>query len=282
VLAACGVAGLALHDHLCFVYDRDADARRAVLDYAVAGLARQERVCVLTEDTATATIDHGLRAGGVPVDDLVDRGMLVFGSAEEAYLADGVLDADRRLAEYADAARTSVTEGYTGLRVYAETEFLLHHSGALAAWPGYELRADLLIKQIPMTAVCAYDARRWTPGNLALAETVHTRRSREHQTFRLHAGRDGVLRLCGDIDYLAAKQVYRLLVNTAPSRPTAVLDVSGMTFIDLSGVRGIGMACEAIAGRHGPTTIRGASSVLRKIWTMADLFELFPNAILED
>ncbi len=283
MLAASGVADLALHDHLCFVYERDTDARRAVLDYAVAGLARQERVCVLTtRDAASAGIGDELRAGGLPVDDLVAGGLLVFGSAEEAYLAGGVLDPDRRLDEHATAARAAVAEGHAGLRVYAETQFLIDHPDALAAWPDYELRADLLLKQIPMTAVCAYDARRWTPDNLVLAESVHNRRSRDRQAFSLHAGRDGALRLSGEVDFLVANQVYRLLVKAASSWPTGVLDVSGVTFIDISAARAIGLAGEAIAGRHVLTTIRGASPLLGEIWTAANWSECFPNVILED
>jgi anti-anti-sigma regulatory factor len=282
VVSAGGVAGLSPHDHLCFVYDRDADARRAVLDYAVAGLARQERVVVLTaQDPVSAGIGDHLRTAGVPVDDLLGDGVLVFGSATDFYLAGGVLEPDKRLVEAAGAARSAVAEGHTGLRVYAETQFLLDRPDALLAWPGYELRADLLFKQIPMTAVCAYDARRWAPGNLVLAETVHTRRSRDHQDFRLRAGRDGTLWLSGDIDLDVADQVFQLLVKTTPGRAAPVLDVSGVTFIDVSGARAIGMAGDVLA-RPGPVTVRGASPQLRTIWRLAEWSGHFPNVILED
>jgi anti-anti-sigma regulatory factor len=282
VVSAGGVAGLSPHDHLCFVYDRDPDARRAVLDYAVAGLARQERVVVLTaQDPVTAGIGDDLRTAGLPVDDLLGDGVLVFGSAADFYLADGVLEPDERLLEAADAARSAVAEGHTGLRVYAETQFLLGHPDALVAWPGYELRADLLVKQIPMTAVCAYDARRWAPGNLVLAETVHTRRSRDHQEFILRADRDGTLWLSGDIDLDVADQVFQLLVKTTPRRPAPVLDVSGVTFIDVSGARAIGMAGDVL-GRPGPATVRGASPQLRTIWRLAEWSGHFPQVILED
>jgi hypothetical protein len=271
---AGGVPGLAVHDHLCFVYDRDDDARRALLDFAVAGLAQRERVCVLTApDSPTAAIDDNLRAVGLPVDDLVDRGMLVLGSPAEA---------DRWLDELAGAARSAVAGGFAGLRVYTETQFVLGDPGALAAWPAHELRADLLIKQAPMTVVCGYDARRWPAGDLLLAGSVHSRRSRDHRAFSLHGGRDGALRLSGDVDFLAAGQVYRLLVGAAPERPKPVLDVSGVTLIDVRGARGIGLACEAIAARHGPTTVRGASPLLHQIWRPRSWSELFPNVVLQD
>jgi hypothetical protein len=283
VLAVRGVSDLAMHDHLCFVYDRDADARQALLEFTLAGLARWERVCVVTvPGAASAALDDDLRQSGLPLDDLVGDGMLVLDSAEKTYLNGGVFDADERLAAYTVAARAAMAEGYTGLRVYVETHFLLEHPGALASWPGYELRTDLLSKQFPITAVCGYDARRWTTSNLELAETVHTRRSRNHSRFRLHAGRDGTLRLSGDIDFLAANQVYRLLVRTAPCWPAAVLDLSGIRFIDVSGARSIGTACEAIADQHGPTTLRGATPLLRKIWKSAAWSDFFPHVILEE
>jgi anti-anti-sigma factor len=166
--------------------------------------------------------------------------------------------------------------------VYVDTGFLLGHPGAVAAWPGYELRADLLAKQLPITAVCAYDGRRWTPGDLFRAEAVHTRRSRDHGAFRMHPGRDGALRLSGEIDSLAADEVYRLLVVTAPSRPSDVLDVRGVSFVDVCGARTIGTACQDISGRHGPTRLRGVPPLLRRIWESATWSASFPSVCLED
>src|SRR5262245_6235392 len=94
VLAIRSVPELRMHDHLCLVYDRDADVREAVLGYAVTGLARHERVVVLSlPDAATATIEDDLRTAGLPVDELIEDGRLVLGGAEDAYLTDGVFDA---------------------------------------------------------------------------------------------------------------------------------------------------------------------------------------------
>ncbi|GIE99460.1 MEDS domain-containing protein [Paractinoplanes rishiriensis] len=283
MLAVRGVPDLTVHDHLCFVYDRDAEVRQALVEYALAGLARWEQVRVFTvPGAASATILDDLRDVGLPVDDLVDYGLLIVDSAESAYLAEGVFDADERLERCAGAARSAIAQGHTGLRVYVETHFLLRHPDALSAWPAYELHTDLLVKQLPITAMCGYDARRWPTRNLMLAEPLHTRRSRQHSAFRLNVGRDGTLRLSGDVDFLTAAQVDRLLAQTAPSRPTAVLDVSGVCFIDVSGARAIGRFCEAIADEHGPTTLRGATPLLRKIWKPAGWSEYFPHAILED
>lgn len=281
--AVRAVSDLIAHDHLCFVYDREAEARQSLLEYVVAGLARRERVHVHLEAEAPGvTIEDDLRAFGLPVDDLVAGGMLMVGSAAGAHLTGGDIDAGRLVDALAAATRSAVADGLSGLRVYVDTGFLLDRPGALAAWLGYELRVDMLAKQLPITAVCAYDIRGWTAGNLALAETVHTRRSRGRGTFRMHAGRDGTLRLSGEIDVCAAEQVYRLLVRTAPSRPTPVLDVSGVSFVDVSGARSIGTACEAIAGRHGPTRLRAPTPLLRKIWEPATWSAFFPNVWLED
>jgi anti-anti-sigma factor len=275
-MAVRAVSDLMAHEHLCFVYDRDAEARQGLLDYVVAGLARRERVHVHLEPGAPgAMIEDDLRAAGLPVSDLVAGGMLLIGSARDSYLTDGG-DA------LAAATHSAVADGLAGLRVYLETGFLLDRPDLLAALPGYELRVDLLAKQLPITVVCAYDHRWWAPGHLALAESVHTRRSRDRGAFRMHAGRDGTLRLSGEIDRSAAEQLYRLLVKTAWSRPTPVLDVSGVSFVDVSGARSIGTACEAIAGRHGPTRLRAATPLLRKIWESATWSTFFPSVRLED
>jgi anti-anti-sigma factor len=279
VQAVRAVSDLTVHDHLCFVYRRDAEARQGLLDFAVAGLARRERVQVHVQPGAPgAMLQDDLRAAGLPVDDLVETGMLVVGPARETRPADAGVLVDA----FAADTRAALADGLTGLRVYVETRSVLGRPRTRAGWPEYEVRADLLAKQLPITVVCAYDMREWTPGDLALAETVHTRRSRDTGAFRMHAGRDGTLRLSGEIDLLSAEQVYRLLVETAPSRPTAVLDVSGVSFVDISGARSIGTACEAIAGRHGPTRLRAAPPLLRKIWETATWSAFFPSVRLED
>lgn len=282
MFAGCGVPDLSIHDHLCFVYGDHTEAQQALLEYVVAGLARHERVCVFaTADAASATADVELRRVGVPVDALTEAGALIFGSAEEAYLAGGSFDADRCLRRYAEAAWAAVADGFTGLRAYAESQFLLDRPDSLAAWPAYELRADLLASRLPITAVCAYDSRRWPDDELMMAETVHTRRSRDHTTIRLHTGRDGALRLSGEIDFCASRQLRRLLVTTAATRTSPVLDVSGVTFIDVSGARNLGAACEDVAGRLGPTTIRGATRLLRQIWELTSWSDSYPNVIIE-
>ncbi|WP_433302376.1 MEDS domain-containing protein [Actinoplanes sp. CA-030573] len=283
VPAVRAVADLTVHDHLCHVYDREAEVSRDLLEYVVAGLARRERVQVhVTAGAAGAAIGDDLRAAGLPVCELVERGLLAIAPAEAAFFAGDTFDADRRLAALAADARAAVDDGLTGLRAYVDTRFVLDHPGALAAWPGYELRADLLAKQLPITAVCAYDARHWTPEDLFRAETVHTRRSRDHGAFGMNAGRDGALRLSGEIDSLTADQVYRMLIVTAPSRPTPVLDVRGVSFVDVSGARSIGAACEVISSRHGPTRLRALPPLLRRIWESATWSACFPSVCIED
>ena len=277
-----GIPDLVPHDHLCFAYGEEAEVRQALLEYVVAGLARRERVCVFTmPDAASASIGADLRHVGVPLDALVDDGTLILGSAEQMYLADGVFDVDRRLAGYADAALAAVDDGFTGLRAYADCTFVLDHPQALAAWPGYELRADQLAGRFPITAMCGYDRHRWPADDLLLAESVHARRTCDPTAFRLHVGPDGTLRLAGEIDFFVAKQLHRLLVATAASRSTPVLDVSSVTFIDVSGARSLGTACEAVAGQHGPTTVRGATPLFRRIWELTSWSRSFPNVIIE-
>src|SRR5690349_8958045 len=96
VLAVRAVSDLTVHDHLCFVYDRPAEARQSLLDYVVAGLARCERVHVYREPGAPgATIEEDLRAAGLPVSDLMASGMLLVGSAGETCLAGDDGDAAR-------------------------------------------------------------------------------------------------------------------------------------------------------------------------------------------
>lgn len=265
---------LELHDHACWVYTSDEEHRRILTTYLTAGLARGERVLFLASpaERMPLVLEY-LADAGQPVDDLRARGQLVLGVAEEAYLVDGHFDGDDRLRSYAAQVRAAVADGYAGLRVAAEVSWLHGCPAAQHAWPGYELKADLLATQLPFTALCAYDGRQWSVDELALIESFHQVNMRAEAAppvagFRVYAAPDGVLRLDGELDFAHSDRLSAALATAALAAERPVLDVSGLAFVDLAGMRAILTACQQVADARGPVTIRGASRTFRRIWQL--------------
>lgn len=86
--------------------------------------------------------------------------------------------------------------------------------------------------------------------------------------FRLYGRRDGSIRLHGELDMTHADKVGEVL-STAGQSGATVLDLSGLEFVDVAGMRTIAQACEVIARSGGTSTIRGASETFRRMWRLA-------------
>jgi anti-anti-sigma factor len=277
------IEDLDLHDHVCWVYASEEEHRAVLASYLTAGLARDERVVFF----GAPTVADYLSEAGVPVDELAEGGQLVLAPAEEEYLVDGRFDPDERLRGYAAAVQVALDEGFTGLRVAAETSWLLGCPTAQRVWPGYEFRADLLAVELPLTGLCAYDARHWPPEDLALLKSLHSltvpaRPGDVDTGFRLYGQRDGSIRLRGELDFVYAGQVRELLKAGAAESLAPVLDVTGLTFVDVAGMRAIGLTCQEMARKRRQATIRGASSLFRRVWQAAGFDRIDPAIVLDN
>jgi anti-anti-sigma factor len=280
------IDGLGVHDHACWFYGSDEEYRAGIAAYVGAGLVREERVVILSaRDRPPA--EH-LTEAGIPVAAAVDSGQLMLGIAEDGYLSDGHFDADDRLRRFTAAIDAALDDGFTGLRVAGEVSWLLDHPSALSIWPAYEVRADLIVAAMPVTAVCAYDRRRWPGEELALLESLHRVTVRagispsERPTgFHLHGQRDGSIRLHGELDATYGEDVRVLLGAAAECSSAPVLDLAGLDFVDVAGARAIALACRTMVGRHGRVTIRGASPTFRRVWSLAEFDRAEPAIAVE-
>ena len=81
--------------------------------------------------------------------------------------------------------------------------------------------------------------------------------------FALVAATDGAWMLVGEIDVASEAAVQRMLAATTSDW---VVDVSGLEFADVAGMRAIASAAAA-AGT--PLTLRGASETFRRYWRLA-------------
>lgn len=266
---------LDLHDHACWVSQPDAAHRSALVRYLTAGLVRRERVGFFGAPRQRIDdVAADLSAIGVPVGRLTEDGQLVLASAEDQYVRDGTFDARRRLRDYTVAVRGALDDGYRGFRVAADVAWLADHPQARHDWPGYEFAADLLAARLPFTALCVYEPRHWHPAELGVVEALHSRRVGGTVTgadtgFRARADRDGSIRLLGELDITHSARLRQILDVAARHSGVAVLDVSGLDFVDVSGMRAIAVTCAAMARTRGDALIRGTSGRFRRIWDLA-------------
>jgi len=245
--------------HACWVVDDPADYVKSAAD-------------LLTEGTR---IDHKVVFG--PRGDVLDEIAAVAGATAfdpaTAYPS-GKLDPVIMcgiLRSYAVRARE---DGYSGLRVVADMDWLLPFRPQMAQIISLELQLDRLIAELDVTLVCAYRTSSFNTAAIIAALTVHSAQRGGHPLpqFRFTAAGPQSWRLSGEID-LRVSDIFLAALGTAASLGECVIDVSGLRFVDVSGMRTL-----AVASWTAASGIRllGASHGLRRLWDLCGFAQAAP------
>ncbi|WP_225638800.1 MEDS domain-containing protein [Streptomyces solaniscabiei] len=243
-------------DHLCLAFADDAAQRRVVTSYLTSGLDRGERVMYFADQRAPREVLDWLTTAGTDPRPALDKGQLVVTTAEDSYLAAGSFDPDGMVAALQQEVRDSLTAGYSGFRVSGEMGWALRPVPGAELLADYETKVNQVFAGRPASAVCQYDARRFTPEQLdhlhgchpgeVEAEPLH-----HDSTLRLvpsfrHGHRS--LRVVGSVDHRTTRALADAL-ETAMSWPGDIqVDMRELEFIDLSGVRALAHAAARLEG----------------------------------
>jgi hypothetical protein len=100
-------------------------------------------------------------------------GALSRAGTNEVYFQDNRFDPDHMLELLRQFHKDSVADGFPAARVIGEmTEQVQHISGGSRLLE-YESRVSLLVKEVPVTAVCQYDANVFDGATIMQVLTVH-------------------------------------------------------------------------------------------------------------
>jgi anti-anti-sigma factor len=171
--------------------------------------------------------------------------------------------------------------GYSGLRVVADMDWLLPFRPQMAQIISLELQLDRLIAELNATLVCAYRTSSFDTAAIIAALTVHSAHSPQRgghpvPQFRFTATGPQSWQLSGEIDF-PVSDMFQAALSTAASLGECVIDVSGLRFVDVSGMRSL-----AIASRTAASGIRlhGASRELRRLWDLCGFDRAAPLVYL--
>jgi anti-anti-sigma factor len=253
--------------HVCWSYRSDAEHCDFLAEFFTAGLVANERLLYFAlPDQLQATLPQ-LAAAGLDPGPLMERGALAVDDVDGAYLFEGALQPDVRLAGHALLVGQALRDGYDGLRVCSEIAPLLGTDGVCDEWCGYEVRADLLISRLPSIVVCACDLRQARPevvSDLHAVHSLHTGAVTDDSPFQLHAGPGG-LALSGELDSSSAERVGRWLSDALRDLPDPVIDVGGLEFIDAAGMWAL---LDSAHSHPEGLRLRGTSPKFRRVWSV--------------
>jgi anti-anti-sigma factor len=194
-----------------------------------------------------------------------------------AFLDGGPLVPDTMFTMLREQSARARAEGFEGLRIVADMDWLLPvhpTSGEIAA---FELLLDRIVKELQATVVCAYRRSSFDTAAITGALSVHPTDLGivEAPQFRLIAGDNGTWYLSGEVDLAVASTF--VAAFTAAVSPPSVVDVSDLEFIDVAGMRTIAQACKR---PNANLVLRGASAGLRRAWELAEFHQDAPDVSL--
>ncbi len=262
---------LAGADHVCWVYDDPASFVDAAQRYLAEGLSRGERLVCVGDGLAA-----DLRAAGEPfgsLDDLVSAGTLTFRDVGLPYAGDHPVDDDGQWAFYDAAVRAARADGYSGLRVVAEVTALARTTSSRTGLVRWEHRADEYIASgAGLAAMCAYHRGALHSSAVADVTAVHPQvhAPLDPPSFRIWFD-GGHLALAGTVDTFCADRLARVLAARSVHGPTAVLDLSGLEYVDVAGCRVLARWARSLAGEGIRLRMRGAPRAVVRIWRLLGL-----------
>ena len=251
-------------------------------------------VCWVVDDrtdyvtVATAVLADGVTAGRKP---------LVFGPRGSASLAalaaaaavaadpaadflpGGRLAPDVMFAMFREQTALARAEGYTGLCLVADMDWLHAAGPGAEAVVAFELLLDAVVQELGAVVVCAYRVGSFDGATIDGAACVHpgVTGTGEPAPFALVAAGPGRWRLSGEVDF-SVEPAFATAVRTAvesAARGECVLDLTGLAFVDVAGLRAL---ARAIGAR--PVTVRGASPAVRRWWALGRFADAAPGALL--
>ena len=156
----------------------------------------------------------------------------------------------------------------------ADMDWLLSAEPSVGAVIGFEALLDRLVSELEATVLCAYRRTSFEDTTIVGALCVHPLRigEREAPPFCLAAANGDSWRLSGEIDVATISQFAAALTATTQSR--CMLDVAGLDFIDLAGMRTI---AEVARSRDVSVHLRCARPALQRYWRLAGFDRLAPT-----
>jgi anti-anti-sigma regulatory factor len=274
--------GLGLSDHVCWPYDDAPEYAAAALRWLEDGLALGQRLLYVSGRSGEQMRED---VDPIPrVEHLLSDGTLTLLSLATVYDLSAPIVPEQQLVTYDALTRDALSAGHSGLRVLAEVTGLVADPARRGDHIRWEhLADDYMSRGNPLAAFCAY--QRPVVGDPAIAAltAVHpvVREFDAVSPFRLFFDR-GRLVLTGSVDTFSSARFMELLVashvmeapDDAMARgpvPITELDVSGVDFVDARGATTLAEGVRTLRARGVDVSVGGASSVLRRIWSVLQL-----------
>jgi sugar-specific transcriptional regulator TrmB len=144
-------------NHLIFVYDSHEAKYNVLFNYLKVGLGNGEAGVYVTSDEKPSRIREAMKQFGIPVEEYKKTGALQILGHEDIYIIDGKFNMTTTINLWNKLYKEALKKGFKGLRVTGEVACFFKHN-LIGELMEYE-KAMHRILDIPMVAICAYNAK---------------------------------------------------------------------------------------------------------------------------
>lgn len=159
--------------HMCLVFRDETHRRKIVSKFVESGLLDDERVFYFADTAELSDVAAWLAALEVDVEPFLSGGSFTVDSAVSTYCPDGSFLPDRMYGTVKEAYNSSCASGYGRSRVTGEMSWALRGLPGSERLMEYESGINEVLKTHPITAMCQYDAGKFSGELIFQALQVH-------------------------------------------------------------------------------------------------------------
>jgi anti-anti-sigma factor len=267
-------------DHACLLHSSETGRHSAALRFVRRGLGEGQKVVYVAGERRRDAVACSLAASGPDLAGAIAAGRLDVRPPNEAYLEGRGFDAGRTIERLRDEIASAPGEGFSGMRIAAEMDWVPSSGTDPRSLIDYESRVEELLRQTGTAALCQYDRRSFDLETTREAERVHHLVLAERDAqggapceLLIERGPSGETVLRGEADGRSAESLARSLAVTIARSDDVRLDLRDLSYVGAAGLRAIRDAGEALAARGGRLTLVSPRPVVTQVVTLMGLTE---------
>ena len=159
--------------HICQIFTDDDERSDSLFQFLLSGLKSKERTACFSEKTDNRKLSDFFSQNGLSYPELSQQGAVTLSGTRDVYFQDNRFDPDRMLDLIADFHRESIQAGYPAARIIGEMLPEVQDIPGGERLLEYESRVSLLLRDVPVTSVCQYDAHAFDGATIMDILKVH-------------------------------------------------------------------------------------------------------------
>lgn len=177
ILTTKTIQEIKLHDHTCLLFKNQLEFFHCAIPFMREGITNNEKCYIVIDEIKKEDVyknfKNVFREGLIPQEEFTNQGNIVIEQFKNIYLKDGIFDINKTIETYVSILNKALSDGYSGLRVFAEISSSLQKAINPEEFYLYECKVDKCFKDNNFIAVCAYDKKYFSEEYLKKSVNIH-------------------------------------------------------------------------------------------------------------